>query len=86
MDELNSLLIHAHKRVMQLQKQLENTQLTQNKQIQSALEEQRHQSAEAAKSLEASVYELHRKEFLLEQEKTVFAFYQFLFRIYWIYF
>ncbi len=56
---------------MLLKKCLFFLKLTQNKQIQTALEEQRRLSAEAAKSLEASVYEVHRQEFQLEQEKIV---------------
>lgn len=70
-DELNSLLIHAHKRVLQLQKQLEKLQRSQNQQIQAALEEQRKQNMEQLNKLEISLNELKQKEFELEKEKIV---------------
>ena len=70
-EELNSLLIHAHKRVLQLQKQIEKMQLTQNQQIQAALSEQQRQNSELQKQNEANLYSLHRKEFELEKDKTV---------------
>lgn len=70
-EELNSLLIHAHKRVIQLQKQIEKIQTTQNQQIQSALDEQRRQNAELKTQNEINLYSLHRKEFELEKDKII---------------
>lgn len=72
-DELNSLLIHAHKRVLQLQKQIEKMQQTQNRQIEQALNEQQKQSAELRRRDERNLYEINQKEFQLEKDKTIEA-------------
>jgi hypothetical protein len=65
------LLIHAHKRVLQLQKQLEKLQRSQTQQIQTALEEQRKENIEHLNKMEASLNELKQKEFEFEKEKIV---------------
>ncbi|RNA35792.1 MICOS complex subunit MIC60 isoform X5 [Brachionus plicatilis] len=70
-EEINSLLLHAHKRVVQLQNQLEKLQKEQNKKIQAALEEQRNQNLKFIKEHDSGLYQLHRKEFELELEKIL---------------
>ena len=110
-EEINSLLLHAHKRVLQMQRQIEKCQvcatrssfhrssssassyyfifsficvccsflqLEQNKQVQAALEEQAKQNADVLKAHEASLYELHRKEFALEKDKLVRITYKYI--------
>ncbi|CAF0889017.1 unnamed protein product, partial [Brachionus calyciflorus] len=70
-EEINSLLLHAHKRVVQLQNQIERIQQEQNKQIQAALEDQRIQNVKFIKEHDSGLYNLHRKEFELELEKIL---------------
>ncbi len=77
---MNSLLIHAHKRVLQLQKQLEKLQRSQNQQIQVALEEQRKENMEQLSKMEASLNELKLKEFEFEKEKIVTNFFRISFK------
>jgi len=68
-EEINSLLIHAHKRVLQLQKQLERLQLTQNQQIQAALDEQSKQNVAFLDKYSGDLRQLHRKEFEVEKDE-----------------
>jgi len=70
-EEINNLLIHAHKRVLQLQKQIDKIQTAQSQQIQDALEEQRKQNAQLQKENESNLYELAKKEFDLEKEEII---------------
>jgi len=68
-EELNSLLIHAHKRVLQLQKQIGKMQNLENQHIQSALEEQRRQFDEMEKENIAATIEVAKREGEIEKEK-----------------
>lgn len=68
-EEINNLLIHAHKRVVQLQNQLEKMQMSQNQQIQAALEDQRKQYASLQEQNNDSLRQLNRQEFELEKDK-----------------
>lgn len=45
--------------------------LSQNQQIQAALEDQQRQNSEYLKKHDANLYDLHKKEFELEKEKLV---------------
>lgn len=68
-EELNNLLIHAHKRVLQLQKQLAKMQQLENKHVQQALEEQKRQFEEMEKDNLTNQVELTKREFEVEKEK-----------------
>lgn len=72
-EEVNNLLLHAHKRVLQLQNQIEKMQLNQNQQIQAALEDQRQQYAVLQEQNNESLRQLSRHEFALEKDKLLEA-------------
>lgn len=72
-EEVNNLLIHAHKRVSQLQNQVKKIQMTQSQQIQSALDDQRKQYAVLQEQNNESIRQLTRGECSLETDKVLEA-------------
>lgn len=72
-EEINNLLIHAHKRVLQLQNQIDKIQLNQNQQIQAALEDQRQQYSKLQEQNDENLRKLCRHEFDLEKDKVLEA-------------
>lgn len=69
--ELNNLLIHAHKRVLQLQQQIDRMQLIQNQQIQEALDDQRKQYASLQKQNDHDLRQICQQEFDLEKDNIL---------------
>lgn len=72
-EEINNLLIHAHKRVLQLQNQVEKLQMTQSQQIQAALEDQQKQYDLLQKQNETYLRQICEQEFRLEKDKLLEA-------------
>lgn len=72
-EQTNNLLIHAHRRVVQLQSQLEKMQASQNQQIQSALEDQRKQFEALQEENNEMLRQLSRQEFGVEKDKLLEA-------------
>lgn len=70
-EQTNNLLIHAHRRVVQLQSQLEKMQASQNQQIQSALEDQRKQFEALQEENNEMLRQLSRQEFSVEKDKLL---------------
>jgi mitofilin len=66
--EVNNMLVHAHRRVSQLQKQINRIQSSQTANIQAALDAQRSQLEQAQADSVNSALDVAKREFDLEKE------------------
>ncbi|XP_075565642.1 MICOS complex subunit MIC60 isoform X4 [Pelecanus crispus] len=71
MDDLNSLIAHAHRRIDQLNKELAEQRVREQQHIESALEKQKLEDKKAFEAAVAKALEHHKSEIEIEQEKKV---------------
>ncbi|KFP11172.1 Mitochondrial inner membrane protein, partial [Egretta garzetta] len=71
MDDLNSLIAHAHRRIDQLNKELAEQRVREQQHIESALEKQKLEDKKAFEAAVAKALEHHKSEIEMEQEKKV---------------
>ncbi|NWW97308.1 MIC60 protein, partial [Rhynochetos jubatus] len=71
MDDLNSLIAHAHRRIDQLNKELAEQRVREQQHIESALEKQKLEDKKAFEAAVAKALERHKSEIEMEQEKKV---------------
>ncbi|XP_063313711.1 MICOS complex subunit MIC60 isoform X2 [Pelobates fuscus] len=71
MDDLNSLIAHAHRRIDQLHKQLAEYRVREQQHIEAALENQKLEDKKALETAVTKALEHYRSEIQLEQDKKV---------------
>ncbi|XP_068799794.1 MICOS complex subunit MIC60 isoform X2 [Struthio camelus] len=71
MDDLNSLIAHAHRRIDQLNKELAEQRVREQQHIESALEKQKLEDKKALEAAVAKALEHHRSEIEIEQERKI---------------
>lgn len=71
MDDLNSLIAHAHRRIDQLNRELAEQRVREQIHIESALEQQKLEHQRALEQAVATSLEHNREQMRLEQEKKV---------------
>ncbi|XP_075427770.1 MICOS complex subunit MIC60 isoform X3 [Ascaphus truei] len=69
MDDLNSLIAHAHRRIDQLHKQLADYRVREQQHIEGALEKQKLEDKRALESAVSKALEHYRSEIRLQQDK-----------------
>ncbi|XP_025920465.1 MICOS complex subunit MIC60 isoform X2 [Apteryx rowi] len=71
MDDLNSLIAHAHRRIDQLNKELAEQRVREQQHIESALQKQKLEDKKALEAAVAKALEHHKSEIEIEQEKKI---------------
>ncbi|NXF03315.1 MIC60 protein, partial [Smithornis capensis] len=71
MDDLNSLIAHAHRRIDQLNRELAEQRVREQQHIETALQKQKLEDKKAFEAAVAKALERHRSEIELEQEKKI---------------
>ena len=71
MDDLNSLIAHAHRRIDQLNRELAEQRVREQIHIETALEQQKLEHQKALEQAVVTALEHNREEMRLEQEKKV---------------
>lgn len=72
-DDLNSLIAHAHRRIDQLNRELAEQRVREQIHIETALEQQKLEDRKALEKAVVSALEHSREDMRLEQEKKVCA-------------
>ncbi|NXG13562.1 MIC60 protein, partial [Grallaria varia] len=71
MDDLNSLIAHAHRRIDQLNRELAEQRVREQQHIETALEKQKLEDKKAFEAAVAKALERHKSEIELEQERKI---------------
>ncbi|XP_028902409.1 MICOS complex subunit MIC60 isoform X2 [Ornithorhynchus anatinus] len=70
-DDLNSLIVHAHRRVDQLNRELAQQKVREQQHIEAALQQQKLEDKRAFESAVAKALDRHRDEIQMEQDRKV---------------